>query len=907
MIPLKLQIKNFLSYGGELQTIDFGNYNLICLSGKNGHGKSALLDAMTWAVWGQARKSGSTSKPDQGLLRLGQRHMMVIFDFLFNGNHYCVRREFTHAYGKNYAYLDFGMVDQQDTEKTTALTGKTIRETQEKIESIIGLNYDAFANSAFLRQGNSNEFSKKSSRERKDILGAILGLHRYEELRKLAIEKARDGQLQKEGFSKIQERLEVELKLVHEVERQLNALEQQLQKLVMYEQEQQQQMQVLEHKSQRLVQEKQKYALLIFHQEQLIKSIDQHIQEVKQVFAQWRLTQRQLHSLPDRLVLEQEKNLLEVALNEQQQKLQKSLLLKEQLLLLKEKEQQRRLSIEQDDKRLLHEKSLEEERIVANIATMQESYNILLQEKERFALTLQQAEQEHLHLQTQLKDTFVDENAIASMTQQFEKHKEYYHMLVARGNVVTTELEALQQKKLVAHTGNNPSCPLCLQPLTVERKQDLKKDFEKRENFLQHRLCRIKKLLPQLKQLLVEQHATIQQYKQQQEQHLLLLTRITHSEKQHLTHKEQHKIFVEKENLLKLELLELQQKQISIRKEFEALVNKANQALEQDEQYIQTVQQLTECSIALEACQYNKQEHERLVHLRQSLNEQFVLIANTNELKALQQERKQAIARLCAQARVIKKELQDLNLQHEQFALLPLQEKELAIQIEQLKQTVKEYTQQKEMLLQQQGSLRAQHQKLEQLSTEYKEQKKQIIQLEQAIDEYKDIALALSKDGIQALLIEEAIPEIEQEANYLLAKLTDNQAQIFIESLRDLKKGGTKETLDINIADGAGIRAYEMFSGGEAFRIDFALRIAISKLLARRAGTSLQTLIIDEGFGSQDEEGLAHIMDAIYKIQDDFAKIIIVSHLASMKDQFPVHFVVEKSVNGSRINVFEQG
>ena len=111
-------------------------------------------------------------------------------------------------------------------------------------------------------------------------------------------------------------------------------------------------------------------------------------------------------------------------------------------------------------------------------------------------------------------------------------------------------------------------------------------------------------------------------------------------------------------------------------------------------------------------------------------------------------------------------------------------------------------------------------------------------------------------------------------------------SQIFIESLRDLKKGGTKETLDIKISDTAGIRPYEMFSGGEAFRIDFALRIAISKLLARRAGTSLQTLIIDEGFGSQDEEGLTHIMDAMHKIQDDFAKIIVVSHLASLKEQF---------------------
>ncbi len=89
-------------------------------------------------------------------------------------------------------------------------------------------------------------------------------------------------------------------------------------------------------------------------------------------------------------------------------------------------------------------------------------------------------------------------------------------------------------------------------------------------------------------------------------------------------------------------------------------------------------------------------------------------------------------------------------------------------------------------------------------------------------------------------------------------------------------------------------------------RIDFALRVALSQLLARRAGTTLQTLIIDEGFGSQDEEGLSRVMDAIYRVQDQFAKIIIVSHLPAMKDQFPVHFSVIKRPTGSFVQVVEQ-
>ena len=48
-------------------------------------------------------------------------------------------------------------------------------------------------------------------------------------------------------------------------------------------------------------------------------------------------------------------------------------------------------------------------------------------------------------------------------------------------------------------------------------------------------------------------------------------------------------------------------------------------------------------------------------------------------------------------------------------------------------------------------------------------------------------------------------------------------------------------------------------------------------------------------------------MDALYKIQKDFAKIIIMSHLTSMKEQFPVHFFIEKGPHGSHVKVIEQG
>src|SRR5581483_5221308 len=113
MIPLKIQLKNFISYGADIQTIDFSTYPLICLSGKNGHGKSALLDALTWALWGQARKISGVTKADDGLMRLGQTNMMVCLDFICNGILYRVRREYTLQGSKAITNLDFGIIDPQ--------------------------------------------------------------------------------------------------------------------------------------------------------------------------------------------------------------------------------------------------------------------------------------------------------------------------------------------------------------------------------------------------------------------------------------------------------------------------------------------------------------------------------------------------------------------------------------------------------------------------------------------------------------------------------------------------------------------------------------------------------------------------------------------------------------------------
>ena len=121
--------------------------------------------------------------------------------------------------------------------------------------------------------------------------------------------------------------------------------------------------------------------------------------------------------------------------------------------------------------------------------------------------------------------------------------------------------------------------------------------------------------------------------------------------------------------------------------------------------------------------------------------------------------------------------------------------------------------------------------------------------------------------------------------------------------MRDTKAGDTIETLDIKISDEIGVRNYEMYSGGESFRANFAIRVALSRLLARRAGAQLQTLIIDEGFGTQDSRGRERLIEAINSIAQDFERILVITHIEELKDAFPVRIEVVKTAEGSQFTV----
>ena len=172
-------------------------------------------------------------------------------------------------------------------------------------------------------------------------------------------------------------------------------------------------------------------------------------------------------------------------------------------------------------------------------------------------------------------------------------------------------------------------------------------------------------------------------------------------------------------------------------------------------------------------------------------------------------------------------------------------------------------------------------------------------QLAETFSQYEDLRQAFSKRGVPAMIIETVVPELERSANELLGRMSEGRMNVRIETQRSTQTGELREALDILISDELGTRAYELYSGGEAFRIDFAVRVALSRLLARRAGAQLRCLFIDEGFGTQDARGREQLVAAITSIQDDFDRILVITHIDDLKESFPARLEVRKTPEGS--------
>jgi exonuclease SbcC len=200
MIPVKLTIRDFLSYT-DPGTIDFDGFDVACLSGPNGAGKSAILDAITWCVFGKARGCPGGQNQER-LIRDGADESNVEFDFTLEGSTYRVGRRRNRSGKSELRFL------VTDGEGWRNIAAESLRETEQRIESTLHMDYQAFTASAFFVQGQAEDFlARMAPDERKNVFARLLDLGTYDRLLEAARSKAREAELKREEHARQVEKL----------------------------------------------------------------------------------------------------------------------------------------------------------------------------------------------------------------------------------------------------------------------------------------------------------------------------------------------------------------------------------------------------------------------------------------------------------------------------------------------------------------------------------------------------------------------------------------------------------------------------------------------------------------------------------------------------------------------------
>lgn len=186
------------------------------------------------------------------------------------------------------------------------------------------------------------------------------------------------------------------------------------------------------------------------------------------------------------------------------------------------------------------------------------------------------------------------------------------------------------------------------------------------------------------------------------------------------------------------------------------------------------------------------------------------------------------------------------------------------------------------------------------LTTEIENDFKKIEKIKYEIINNTILQEAFGKNGIPAMVISNITTELEINTNALLRELTNKNLSVRFITEKNLKVSKElSDTLEIKIKNNFIERPYQLYSGGEKYRIDLAIRLAISQILARRNNFKLETLIIDEPSGL-DRKGLTDFKDVLQKLSSTFKKILVVSHLTELIDDNGSTFkaIEVKSNNG---------
>ena len=852
MIPNKLTITGFLSYRDPVE-LDFSSFELACISGPNGAGKSSLLDAITWALFGQARKH------DESVINLQSDTAEVALIFEYEGNTYRVQR--TLPKGKT-TRLEFQILQPSDS-KWKPLTGETLRNTQATIERTLRLDYETFVNASFFLQGKADQFTQQKTSDRKRILGSILGLEVWEIYRQRVNERRRSTEAEIQNLDGRVAEINAELGEETARKQRLAELQAELKRLAKARKAQE-----------GLLEQARKVEAILAEQRKLVQMLGRQLQtsQENQASLESRLAERvqERETFAQRVSKAQEIETDYASWQAQRTELEHW---DQVAASFREHEARRQEPLTQIE--------AERARLTQELDTLRaEQENVRAQNAACVELDIQL-----VTARKDLKRTEYNLQHRSELDDQLQTAHTRLAEAQAENPRLKTEMTELKERidKLSATEG--AECPLCGRPLDSKDRLRLIDELKVQGTELGDRFRSNKAFLDDAQEQVRALQMEINLLSRSENERLNEVQAITRLENQIETIRQKDKQWQQKGAPRMAEL-----QQILSAEGFSA---DARQLLAQIDEELKAIGY---DAAAHDACRRKE------VELR-SANEDYRALENARAaLQPLQRE----IDGLQAQLETSQAEIIRQQHDYDEAAARLAANEATAPDLDATERLLHDLLEQENTQRMEVGAAQQKVSVLKDLKTRLKDITHQRELLAQLVGQYKLLDKAFGKDGVPALLIEQALPEIESRANELLDRLSDGNMSVrFVTqaAFKDKKRADLKETLDILISDGAGTRDYELYSGGEAFRVNFAIRLALAELLAKRAGARLQTLVVDEGFGSQDAQGRQHLIEAINLVKQDFAKVLVISHIDELKEAFPNRIEVEKTLRGSTLRV----
>jgi exonuclease SbcC len=1001
MIPQKLRLKNFLSY--QQLALDFSGLHVACICGANGAGKSSLLEAITWAIWGASR-AGS----EDDVIHMGTKETQVDFTFIAGGEVYRVIR--TRSRNSSTS-LEFQV---QSEGKFKSLTERKVRSTQQTIISHLKMDYETFVNSAYLRQGRADEFMLKRPSDRKQILADMLSLSQYDEIAERAKDIARNSKAESAALENMLVTLRQQILAGEEIAPQLETLRSQLSELQAAESRDRARLQVVEETqkayqalTQQLTWQQQQQTSLtanltqssrqLVSQQKQLQQVEAHLQERSQIVQdhdRYQLLSAQESELERKFQKYQQLSDRRGEFSHKLASLQSDLkgqlrAYQAQLEALVQQQNdlkgilQRGSEVESAISQLHQARAILQEfdRLHAQSTPLLHRHQVLQHQLEREATKLSAkleeliAKREQLFLQVQKQEQLLSHaQELDRQIILLQKKQVYQQRVHEKGLERRDFLERLKTRladseatfnkleaKMRQLTVPNAPCPLCDRPLDEGHWQLVQKKHKQESRDLQADIwvvkeqqaasnCEIQVLREEYRSLmkelaplndLIQRKGTLKERLKaiaEAQQRLILIdaeigelrdrlqsqnySRDAWEEMELIAKNIKKFAYDEKNHALargdverwrwaevkQSELKNAQRQADNLAQKIPDLQTKTHQLNDRFAKNLidlEVQHELEQCDRALSQLAYDPDRHQQLRTQKQELTRSLLRYQELTRAEQEHPELQQQVQHLQQTQNTNQQELQSISAQITQ---LQAQSQNLhgdhQHEIDALKQNLQNWRSQMDSLIAQIGSLQ---QSQQQLNNSRDRESETLTQIESARHRQRihtELHQAFGKNGIQALMLENVLPQIEIEANQILAQLSDRQLNVrFITQKSGKKSDRIIETLDIEIADTRGTRPYETYSGGEAFRINFAVRLALSRVLAQRKGSTLQTLIIDEGFGSQDQLGCDRLVSAINAIAPDFECILVITHMPQMKEAFNTLIEVSKSEEGSTVEL----